>query len=95
MDGPFREAQFQPQDSGDLGELVDGGVRLALLNVRDPAQGNSRKLSQIPLAKAEELSSEPHFFSYFLVCHFAAPLQEKRTILRLSPLSSCLSVRIL
>src|SRR5262249_30278759 len=63
------QAEFQPQDFCDLGELVDRRVRPAVFEVGQPAQGDPGEFSKVTLTKAEGLPPVTHFFPDFLVRH--------------------------
>ena len=69
MERPLGKAEFQPQHRRDLGELVDGGVGPAVLQVRQSAQGHPGEFGQVALPEAEELPPFADLASDLLVRH--------------------------
>jgi hypothetical protein len=74
MERPLSQAEFKPQDLRDLGELVDCGVRPAVFEVGQPAQGDPGEFRQVTLTEAEDLPPLTYFFPDFLVRHGHFPL---------------------
>src|SRR4051794_26505626 len=87
MERFFRQAEFQPQDFRDLGELVDRGVRLAVFEVRQTTECDPGELGEVALTEAELPPPGAEFLPDFLIRH-GNLLRTERIEVRFSPLSS-------
>jgi hypothetical protein len=80
MERTLDQVEFQAENISDLGELLESGVRPAVLKAGQPAQRDSSQFRHITLTQAEQFPSITDFLSNFLEGHSTI----RRIIVRLT-----------
>jgi hypothetical protein len=66
---PLEQHDLQPKDIRNLRQLPERGVRPAVLEVRQPAQGDAGQLGKVALSQTQQLPPGPDLLTDLFVRH--------------------------